>query len=84
MRVTKRSPFTGNLNSMEIPLSCNEYLDAHHKWENGMLIQDAFPSLTVDQREFIRVGITPEEWDNIHGEPKSSSDESFHRFETET
>tara|TARA_R100000773_G_C4199947_1_gene102780 strand:- start:762 stop:974 length:213 start_codon:yes stop_codon:yes gene_type:complete len=29
------------------------------------LIQDAFPNLSADEREFIKTGITPEEWDNM-------------------
>ena len=28
-----------------------------------MLIQNAFPNLTSEQREFIKTGVTPEEWD---------------------
>jgi len=33
-----------------------------------VLIQDAFPQLTNEDREFILTGITPEEWDNAFGE----------------
>jgi len=33
-----------------------------------MLIQNAFPNLTDDQREFILTGSTKEEWDNAFGE----------------
>jgi len=62
---------------MEIPLSCNEYLTAHHRWEHGQLIQEAFPTLDADQREFIRIGVSPEEWDTIHQEFESPTDESF-------
>jgi hypothetical protein len=36
--------------------------------EDGELIQDAFPGLNSDQREFIQTGITIEEWDEIFGE----------------
>jgi hypothetical protein len=32
------------------------------------LIQDAFPTLTADEREFILTGITSEEWDEIFPE----------------
>lgn len=33
------------------------------KYESGALIQDAFPYLSPDDREFLKSGITPEEWD---------------------
>lgn len=28
-------------------------------------IQDIFPNLSPDEREFIKTGITSEEWDNL-------------------
>ena len=34
-------------------------------WKAGGLIQNVFPSLTVDEREFIQTGSTPEEWDAL-------------------
>lgn len=34
-----------------------------HKWRvGGMMIQDAFPTLSAEQREFLLSGITPEQW----------------------
>lgn len=35
---------------------------------DGWNIQDAFPNLTADEREFIMTGITSEEWDSIFPE----------------
>jgi hypothetical protein len=31
----------------------------------GVLLQDAFPQLAKEQREFIKTGITAEEWDEM-------------------
>jgi hypothetical protein len=31
----------------------------------GVLLQDAFPQLTMAEREFIKTGITAEEWDEM-------------------
>lgn len=31
--------------------------------EKGMLLQDAFHFLDAGEREFLRTGITPDEWD---------------------
>jgi len=30
-------------------------------------IQDCFPNLSADEREFIKTGITPEEWEEVFG-----------------
>ena len=37
-------------------------------WEKGGLIQDIFPHLTPEEREFIKTGITPDEWDKLFGD----------------
>ena len=35
-------------------------------WANGNgLIQDVFPELSADEREYILTGISPEEWDSM-------------------
>jgi hypothetical protein len=63
--VTRRSPFTGKVNQMEIPLSHLEFEKRTILWQSGMLIQDAFPMLSAGEREFIKTGITPKEWDEM-------------------
>ncbi len=44
----KNSPFSGNTNSMEIEVT-QEQLSS---WESGVLIQNAMPNLSADEREF--------------------------------
>jgi len=34
-------------------------------WMNGALIQEAFPYLTTDEREFIDTGLIGDEWDKM-------------------
>lgn len=70
MRITKRSPATNTLNSMDLPVTkvqLEEFLSAKTKRR----IQDIFPQLTPAQREFIRIGYTPEDdakaFDEIFG-----------------
>ena len=58
MLITRKSPFSGNTNSMEIDVTFQQL----SVWEGGVLIQNAMPNLTADEREFIMTGITPEEW----------------------
>ncbi len=65
--ITRRSPFTGKLNQMVIPLTHKKYGECATLWQTGMLIQDAFPTLDANQREFIKTGITPEEWEAAFG-----------------
>lgn len=60
MLIIRTSPFSGKTNSMEIEVTQEQI----SSWENGTLIQDAMPNLTPDEREFIKTGITREEWDN--------------------
>ena len=60
MLITRTSPFSGNTNSMEIEVT-QEQLSS---WESGVLIQNAMPNLSADEREFIMTGITPEEWNS--------------------
>lgn len=63
----RKSPFTGKVNHMELPLTAEEFNAAFERWQSGVYIQDAFHMLNADQREFIKTGITPAEWDSIFG-----------------
>lgn len=67
MLLERRCPFTGKMNTMELPLTEREYYRGFTAWENGAYIQAAFPTLNADQREFIKTGITPQMWDEVMG-----------------
>tara|TARA_R100000306_G_C4367931_1_gene138556 strand:- start:1198 stop:1398 length:201 start_codon:yes stop_codon:yes gene_type:complete len=60
MLLTRQSKLTGQVHSMELPIT----IDQLNKWEGGGLIQEVFPDLTPAQREFIMTGITEHEWDD--------------------
>lgn len=65
MIVTRISPLTGEVHEMDLditPASLELYDDF------GVLLQDAFPNITPAEREFIKTGITPEEWYDTFGE----------------
>ena len=64
MIIEKESPFSGNVNRMDIPVTLAQI----EAWKGGELIQRAMPNLTPDEREFLMTGITPEEWENTFGE----------------
>ena len=61
MIITKTSPLTGMLNTMDIDVTPLQI----EQWERGMLIQDAMPLLTNDEREFIMTGLTSSDWENM-------------------
>ena len=59
MITTKTSPLTGMLNTMDIDVTELQIA----QWERGMLIQEAMPLLTRDEREFIMTGFTAADWE---------------------
>ena len=63
MLVTKKSPISGKVSSMELPIT-EAQLKAH---KNGELAQNIFPNLSVEEREFLISGITPKEWNDLFG-----------------
>ena len=65
MIITRTSPVTNITRTMHLPVT-EAQLEA---WEGGGLIQNTFPDLTPGQREFLKTGITDEEWDYIFGHP---------------
>ena len=68
MKITKNNMITGVPHTMELDVT-PEQIKA---WEEGMLIQDAMPNLSVGEREFIITGITPEGWDALFGEDEEA------------
>ena len=57
--MSKKCTVTGEEYSITVPLF------KHNLWKGGALIQDTFPELSLDQREFMISGFTPEEFNNI-------------------
>jgi|TARA_B100001094_G_scaffold258474_1_gene258286 hypothetical protein len=66
MKITRVSPFSNKKTTLEIDVTARQIAS----WEKGELIQDAMPNLTPAEREFIKMGITPDEWDDIFGVDK--------------
>ena len=64
MLIEKESPFSGNKNVLDIDVTEEQIAS----WQGGELIQNAMPNLSADEREFIKTGITPEEWENVFGD----------------
>ena len=67
MHVVRKSQLTGVEHSMDLPVTEDQMLE----YLGGALLQDAFPQLNADQREFLHTGITPEEWKTLDDEEES-------------
>ena len=61
MEVTRTSALTGNTRTLDL----NVTMEQMFAFVNGALLQEAFPNLTAEEREFIKTGITAEEWDAV-------------------
>ena len=68
MKITRTSPVTGVTHTLEVDCT-PEQLEA---WEAGTLIQDAMPDVEAPLREYIKSGITPQEWVETFGRPPRS------------
>jgi hypothetical protein len=66
--ITRKSPFTGEMYRMVIDMTPEQFDERYEAWQSGVLIQNAFPTLTADEREFIKTGIPPVEWNEFIGE----------------
>ena len=64
MKFPRLSPISGKINVMDLDVTKDQFV----AWEKGALIQDAFPNLTPDEREFIKTGVTRDEWDAMFGD----------------
>ena len=60
MLIKRTSMVTGITRSMELPITKEQWA----AFQRGALVQDAFPHLSPDEREFIITGIIKKEWDD--------------------
>jgi hypothetical protein len=72
MQITRTNILTQKESTMELDIT-QEQIDA---FQNGAKVQDAFPNLTDDEREFILTGMSPEEWDATVPEEDEEDEEN--------
>ena len=70
MQITRTSMISGNTNTMELNVT-QEQLTA---LESGVHIQVAMPQLNAEEREFVKTGMTPTEWEELFGEEEDEDD----------
>ena len=63
MEITKTSIHSGITRTLTLDVTAEEVAN----WKAGELIQNAMPRLNADEREFIKTGITAEEWEEMFG-----------------
>jgi hypothetical protein len=68
MEITMSSILDYQDYTMEMPITASELADGYARQDGGCSLQDAFPTLDLDQRYFLMTGITPEEYKKEYGE----------------
>ena len=58
MLIEKVSMLTNKVHIRDIDVTREQV----ENWQGGMLIQEAMPDLSIDDREFIQTGTTADEW----------------------
>ena len=67
MEITRISKYSGIMRTRLLDIT-EEQLDAYTR---GALIQNAFPNLTDEEREFFMTGITRNEWIEMFSEEEA-------------
>ena len=60
--VENTSVLSGSTNTMELPCTREQLAEGYCRYDGGDLLQNAFGFLNAEQRDFIKFGVTPEEW----------------------
>lgn len=64
MEITRTSPFSGITRTIELDITHEQIAD----YESGTLLQNAFPNLDANEREFYKTGISSGEWEDTFGQ----------------
>lgn len=68
MLITRRSPFTGLYNEMDLDITQEQMNRFDLPRDRREPIQNIFPNLSDSEREFLLTGYTDEDWKAIFGE----------------
>ena len=66
MKITRKSYYSGIVRTRDLDIT-EEQIEAY---QNGALIQNAFPDLSDTDREFLLTGITTSEWIEMFSEKR--------------
>lgn len=76
MLVTRKSMISGITRTLDLPIT----MEQAAQYENGAMIQHAFPQLNASQREFILTGVTDAEWNSTFPEEDEEPSEDEAAF----
>ena len=62
IEIERVSPLTGITNKMYMDISAEQVGEWNRPAGERRLVQDIFPNLSEDEREFIMTGYTPQDW----------------------
>lgn len=62
MIVTRQSAWSGAFNEMDLDVTPAQLA----RWRSGELVQNVFPHLTPEEREFLITGMVPGEQDEMY------------------
>lgn len=68
MKISRYCEILRTHNTMEIPVTEEQYHDIARRMARGELIQNIAPYLSDDEREFFITGLLPEQWDKLFPE----------------
>jgi hypothetical protein len=63
MLITRKSQYSGKIHEKELDITTEQC----ERYARGELLQNAFPNLSKEDREFYKSGITGEEWAQLFG-----------------
>ena len=78
MQITRKSFMTGITRTVDLDVT-QQQLD---NYENGVLLQDAFPNLSPNEREYIKSGIVDNEWESFIDEVRPEQNEYTFTYPT--
>lgn len=71
-------PFCGKVSTLTLPT------DGYTAWKlNGVLVQDAFPALSAEDRELLISGICPTCWDGMFPDEEEEEDYDEDSYEND-
>ena len=73
MKVTRKSLFSGQENTMELDITEEQIA----RWKAGESVEDVMPKLTYDEREFMKTGCLPDEYDDMFGDGDSDFEQMY-------
>ena len=78
MQITRTSMITNITRTVELDITQKQLDD----YKNGVLLQDAFPNLSPNEREFIKSGIVDNEWESFIDEVRPKQSEHTFTYPT--